>query len=246
MEPELQQQRAFGDEHPLEVADALEAPREFRALFASQGALQDRVRVPGTEEDADSALGRKRLPETPHLGPRALDVGELAEGARGDVARIHPFVQQVDGLALAGAVDAVHQDHHGKLPPFEQLVLEREQALAQLGLLALELGLSELVADLGGFEHRSSPWVRPAPTLPDQAALGFAFPRARRQKRGVSASFSRSTLNTSGSPDACAANQPRAYAANASGGSRSATSRRAVAASLARPSASWSETSTPR
>src|SRR6185437_12263139 len=67
--------------------------------------------------------------------------------------RVHPFVEQVDGLALAGAVDAVHQDHDGKLRALEELVLQLQKARAQPRLLALVLRLLQLVADLGGLEH---------------------------------------------------------------------------------------------
>jgi hypothetical protein len=39
----------------------------------------------------------------------------------------------------------------------QQRRLQVEQALADLGLLALEARLVELVADLRGFEHASAP-----------------------------------------------------------------------------------------
>src|SRR5205814_10403008 len=79
-----------------------------------------------------------------------------------------------DRLALAGAVDAVHEDEHGKLRVREELVLQREQPLAKLGLLAIELALRELVADLRGFEH--------ALTLPPRRATA-RFARARAPER---------------------------------------------------------------
>src|SRR5213075_838623 len=97
------------------------------------------------------------LPEAPHLRTIALDVGESAEGVGADVARIHPLVEEVDRLALAGAVDAVHEDHHGKGAFVQQAILQVEEPLARLALLALELALLELVADLGGFEHSFLP-----------------------------------------------------------------------------------------
>ena len=91
------------------------------------------------------------------LGAVALVVGERPERMGADVAGVHPLVEEVDGLALAGAVDAVHEDDHRELVFLEEPVLEVEQALAHLRLLALEARLVELVADLRGFEHAVSP-----------------------------------------------------------------------------------------
>ncbi len=69
---------------------------------------------------------------------------------RADVARVHPLVQEVDGLALAGAVHAAHQHGHGETGIGEQAVLRLEQRLAQRRRLALEVCLADLVADFGG------------------------------------------------------------------------------------------------
>ena len=55
-------------------------------------------------------LRRQVAPEAPVVRPLALLVRRLPEGARHDPARIHPLVEQVDALALAGAVDAAEQD----------------------------------------------------------------------------------------------------------------------------------------
>src|SRR6185312_10413199 len=160
VEPELHEERALGDQHPLEVPDALEAPRELAAFLVAHHALQDRIGVPGAEKDADVSLRRKLPPEAPHFGPLALELGRRPERARADMARVHPFVEEVHGLALAGAIHPVYEDHDGEVALVEEPVLEPEEALAQLRLLALELGFRELVADLGGFEHgvSSSPF----------------------------------------------------------------------------------------
>ena len=69
------------------------------------------------------------------------------------MARIHPFVEQVDGLALARLVHAVDQDHDGKLLELEQIELGIEQLGAQGGHRGAESFVVGAVAEFGGFEH---------------------------------------------------------------------------------------------
>jgi hypothetical protein len=47
------------------------------------------------------------------------------------VARVHPLVEQVDRLALAGALDAGDQDQHREAAVEVQVVLRLEQRRAQ-------------------------------------------------------------------------------------------------------------------
>ena len=156
MEPELEEHRAFGDQHALEAADAAQALLEARALVAAHDAAQDRIGVPRAEDDADLSLRRHRLPETPHLGAVALDVAQRAEGVGVDVARVHPFVEEVHGLALAGAVDAVHEHDDGERLVRKELVLRLEQLRAELLRLLVVRGVVDLVTELGGLEHALS------------------------------------------------------------------------------------------
>ena len=88
------------------------ASGELAVVDLAHDALDDRHRVPGAEEDADLPLGRQRAPEAPVCGALGLFVRRRTEGGGLDVAGIHPLVEQVDGLALAGAFDARDQDQH--------------------------------------------------------------------------------------------------------------------------------------
>src|SRR5262249_27296207 len=65
----------------------------------------------------------------------------------------HPFVEQVDRLALARAVDAADQHHHRERFLGEQLVLRGEQRLAQRRDLPGVTFLVDGVTELGRFEH---------------------------------------------------------------------------------------------
>ena len=86
-----------------------------------------------------------------HCGAAAsqLLVGLHVEGADLDQARVHPFVEQLDRLALAGAFHAVDQDDHREAPLLLQLELRLQQGLAQGGQLFIVCGLIDLAAQLG-------------------------------------------------------------------------------------------------
>ena len=61
-----------------------------------------------------------------------------------DVARIHPFIKQIDHLALARALNTGDQDQRGEFAVLLEVVLRIEQRLTQLQreclLLAERLG----------------------------------------------------------------------------------------------------------
>ena len=153
VEPQLQQQHAFCHQHPLEVADPLQVLGKCAFLAAPLGAIDDRTRVPRTEEHADVALSRQRSPEGPHERTPAVGAITRFEGLGADMARVHPFVEEVDGLALAGAIDTAHEDEHGKIGFLQQPELRVQQRLAEFRFFALVAGLGDAVADFGGFEH---------------------------------------------------------------------------------------------
>jgi hypothetical protein len=82
-------------------------------------------------------------------GARAPRRSPRAEGLGADMARVHPLVEQVHRLALARAVDAVHEDHHREAPLLRAaVVLRLEQGLAQRGLLLRVLRLRHLLTEL--------------------------------------------------------------------------------------------------
>lgn len=153
VKPELHQQHAFVTEHLLEAVHLGDALVELGLADGAERAVENGLAVPRAEEDADAPLRRQPLPETPHGRPRALLVAGLVERVRDDVARVHPLVEQVDGLALACAFDATDEYQHGELLLLEHPVLRGEQGLAQLRLLLLPGGFVDFVGDGGGLEH---------------------------------------------------------------------------------------------
>ncbi|MNN31684.1 hypothetical protein D3C81_1453810 [compost metagenome] len=114
--------------------------------------------VPVAEEDADPSLGRQLAPEAPLGRTGKLLVAGLEEALHVDQPRVHPLVEQLDRLALAGALDAVEQHDQRKARLLAQLELRLEQRLAQFGHRGVVGFLVDLVADFGGFEHAGSPW----------------------------------------------------------------------------------------
>ncbi|MNC41854.1 hypothetical protein D3C75_906410 [compost metagenome] len=114
--------------------------------------------VPVAEKHAGAPLGRQASPVAPERRTRQLLVGLLVEGLDLDQPRVHPLVEQLDRLALAGALDAVEQHDQRKARLLAQLELRLEQRLAQFGHRGVVGFLVDLVADFGGFEHAGSPW----------------------------------------------------------------------------------------
>ena len=157
VEPELDDQRPFVRQHLLETIDLLDALGEGGVTGAAHHALDDGGGVPGTEEDADGTLGRQGTPETPHGRARSFFVGHLAHRMHPDMTRVHPLVQQVDGLALAGAVHPSNQDDDRKFAFLCQIELRVEQFLAQFGDFDVVFSLVDLVSQFSGFEHDVSP-----------------------------------------------------------------------------------------
>jgi len=153
VEPEFHQHHAFIGQPPLETDDAFDPLDQLRLPDVSVRPFGDRVGIPVAEQDADFSLLRKRAPVTPHCRALALLVRWFAESLGADVARVHPFVQQVDRFPLAAAVDAADQHDYREASVLEQVVLRIEQGLAQLRLLAGVGALRYRVPQFGGFEH---------------------------------------------------------------------------------------------
>src|SRR6185369_14156453 len=65
VEPELEDERALAREHPLEAADLLHPLIEIRVRRLAVRAPEDRIGVPGREEDPGLALRRQLPPEAP-------------------------------------------------------------------------------------------------------------------------------------------------------------------------------------
>ena len=153
MEPELEDQRTVIGEHPLEAVDLLDRAQQILGLGVPEHLVDDRIRVPGPEQDPDLAFGRQRAPIAPHRRSFGFLVRRIVEGVRVDVARIHPFVEEVDRLALARAAYARNEQDHWKLAELGKPELGVQQIDPQLRLDALVLPLGQLVSQLRRLEH---------------------------------------------------------------------------------------------
>jgi hypothetical protein len=72
-----------------------------------------------------------------------------------DMARIHPVIEQVDGLPLARAIDAGHDDQQCPVGPVQAVVLRLEQSRAQAALACLVILFREDRVGLRFHEHVS-------------------------------------------------------------------------------------------
>ncbi|MNY26449.1 hypothetical protein D3C86_1602990 [compost metagenome] len=109
--------------------------------------------VPVAEENPHAPLGWQLPPIAPGRRAGQLLVGLLIEGADLDQTRIHPLVEQLDRLTLAGPLDPAEQDDHRKTRLLAQLVLRLQQCFAQRRYGGVERGLVDGMTNLGGLEH---------------------------------------------------------------------------------------------
>ena len=112
VEPELEQEHAFVGEHALEPDDLLRRLVKVGVRGFTVDVLQKGLGVPSSEEDASLALGGQRLPETPQRRAILLILGGRVHDIGLHVTRVHPEVEQVKGLPLAGTVHAGDQDDY--------------------------------------------------------------------------------------------------------------------------------------
>ncbi len=153
VEPELEDERPLGGEHALEADDLVAGVVELGVVRLSVGPPDDRLRVPRAEEDPHLPLGRELPPEAPHVRALELLARRLPERPRLDVPGVHPLVEEVDRLALAGAVHATDDDDDRELLRRRHVELSGEESLAERWLA---LGVSRVVdgvTDLGRLEH---------------------------------------------------------------------------------------------
>jgi hypothetical protein len=134
--------------------------REIALLAHLEHAIDDGCGVPAAKEDADLALGRQRLPVAPHGRAGQFFGGGRVKGHGADVARVHPFIEQVHRLALARPAHAGDEDDHRKVAPLGKLHLRFEQRRAQLRLHLLVFALGKFVSDFCRFKqaHGVAPW----------------------------------------------------------------------------------------
>ena len=157
VEPELDQQHALAHQHGFETIDLVEALIEFGFLGLLEDTVSQRLGIPVSKQYADLPLGRQGAPEAPHEWPLTLFFGRSIESVRNDMPRIHPFVEQVHGLALARAVDAVHQHHRGERLELLHIELRIQQLHPQPGHQLFVSLLAGNVAKFGRLKHRAIP-----------------------------------------------------------------------------------------
>ncbi len=157
MEPELEEQRAFVAEHALEAFGGIDGLVQLGLLDMPLDPRVEHLAVPVAEEDTGPPLGRQAPPEAPLRRPLQFLVGGTEEALHLDQARVHPLVEELDRLALAGALDAVDQDDHREARLLLELELRLEQRFAQLDDGLLVGVLVDAVANFRGFEHGGLP-----------------------------------------------------------------------------------------
>ena len=159
-----------------------------RARFScARHALDDRVGVPGAEEDADAPLGRQRPPEAPHrAGARAPRPSwPRRRGVRTWRGSIHSL-RRLTVSPLPAPSTPFTRMMTGKLAVRRAGRTARaSSSWRSFGSSRLYSDFRELVADFGGFEHRGfSPgpgllWFKVPSTAPVVQREAGAGPSSR-------------------------------------------------------------------
>lgn len=143
VKPQFDQHHSFFVKEPLETPNFVDLLGELLLPDAPERAPQDRHRVPISEENRDFALRRERAPKTPERGALGFFRRRLYKGFGAQMARVHPFGQEIYGLPFSGTVDAIDQDDDRRVLPIEELVLGIEKVGPQFGNLCLVGGRIE-------------------------------------------------------------------------------------------------------
>ena len=155
VQPEFQDQGSFVAEHLFKADNPLQLLIKFGILDLPIHVIDQRAGIPCTDEDADCALGRQNPPVSVHTWAFKLLIGQIPQGVGLYVARIHPLVEDVDGLTFAGTVHPGHQNNYRELLCLQQIELSIQQRFTKPGDLPLPFCLTDLVANLRGFKHAS-------------------------------------------------------------------------------------------
>src|SRR5690606_26801202 len=115
VEPVLEEQRVFTGEQAFETLDVGNALCQFALPDLAPGMAGVEPGIPVGEPDAEHSPRRQGAPAAPQGPSLFFFVAGFSEGARLDVARVHPLVEQLDGFALAGAVETNDQDDDRKV-----------------------------------------------------------------------------------------------------------------------------------
>ena len=141
----------------LERGHAIELFVELRGLDTPMNPIQKRRRIPRAQKQSHPAAWWKGLPIAPVFGPLPLLVGGIAKRARHEPAGVHPLAQEVDRLALPGAVDAGEHDNDRTPSLRAQVALHLEQLGAQPWYSCLVLLFRDDTPELGSFKHEFPP-----------------------------------------------------------------------------------------
>ena len=165
MHPELENQRAAIGQGLLEGFDALQALIKIGQRAAAIDVIENRQRIPGTQEQAHAPTGRQITPEAPVFRAVTLLIGRLAKGMGDQPSRIQPFMQLIDCLALACAIHPGKHHDHRKIG-LAQCHLRHQQILTQERHLFVIIGFGQLALQFGGSEHQDTRllWRAPAAT----------------------------------------------------------------------------------
>ncbi|MNE54421.1 hypothetical protein D3C80_1491970 [compost metagenome] len=157
MKPELEDQRTFIAEHLFQALGAIDRLVQPRILELAMDPPLQHLAVPVAEENPHAPLGREHPPVPPGRWPRQLFIGLLIERADLDQARVHPLVEHLDRLTLAGTFDAIDQNDHRKAALLLQFELRFEQRFAQGRDFGVVGFFVDGVIDFGGFKHGRLP-----------------------------------------------------------------------------------------
>ncbi|MNV56498.1 hypothetical protein D3C71_1487870 [compost metagenome] len=153
VKPEFDDQRAFVAEHFFQAFGAMDPLIQHRILEQAVDPALQHLAVPVTEKHPHPAFGREHPPIAPGGRSGQFFVGLLIEGTHFDQPGVHPLVEQLDRLALAGTFDAVDQYDHRKPALLPELVLGFEQGFAQNWNFAIKGFFVDRMTDFGRFEH---------------------------------------------------------------------------------------------
>ncbi|MNX95577.1 hypothetical protein D3C86_1278560 [compost metagenome] len=157
VKPELEDQRTFIAEHLFQALGGIDRLVQSRILELAMDPPLQHLAVPVAEENPHAPLGREHPPVPPGRWPRQFFVGLLIERADLDQARVHPLVEHLDRLTLAGTFDAIDQNDHREAALLLQFELRFEQRFAQGRDFGVVGFFVDGVIDFGGFKHGRLP-----------------------------------------------------------------------------------------
>jgi len=157
VKPEFEDQRTFITEHFFQALGTGDGLIETRVLYLPMYAALQHLAVPVAEKDTHAALGGQLPPVPPGRRAGQFLIGLLIEGTDFDQARVHPLIEQLDGLAFASTFDAINQDDHREALLLLQLVLHFQQRFTQGRHFGVVGVFVDGVTNFCGFEHGQLP-----------------------------------------------------------------------------------------